>query len=105
MGGELSSPGMIDLAVIPGEVAPSLLSVTSALARPPSSLRGRGTCARPWPSHRSAGIMPDMVAGAGAAAGERGRLAQAEAPAAGGGGAGAGHAVAQAMQRLAALGS
>ena len=67
---------MIDHTIIPGEVAPSLLSVTSALARPPSSLRGRGTSARPWLGHRSADIMSDMVAGAGAVAGEWGRLAQ-----------------------------
>ena len=58
--------------VIPGEGAPSLLSVTLASARQLSLPQDRCTSARSWSSHRRASNMLDMVADGGVAASERG---------------------------------
>ena len=63
---------MIDRVVIPGEGAPSLLSVTLASARRLSLPQDRCTSARSWSGHRSASNMLDMVVGGGVAASERG---------------------------------
>ena len=95
---------MIDLLIIPGEVAPSLLSATSASVRPPPSLQGRGTSARPWINCRSADDMSDMATGVGVVVGERGGLSQVGMPAAAVSSEDAGRAVVRAMQQLAALG-